>query len=62
MKKLRHHADKKNDKRRYCGAIAAPIINENVRRYILENGFFVIEPSGDNMKINVPPDFVPREF
>jgi len=62
MQKLRSDANRRNDTRRYCGAIAAPIMSDDIRRYVQENGFFSIEQSGDTMKINVPPDFVPREF
>jgi hypothetical protein len=62
MEKIRLHADKKQDKRKYCGAIAGAVMSGNVREYILQNGFFVIEQSGDTMKISVPDGFVPREF
>jgi len=62
MKKLRLDADQRNDKRKYCGAIAAAVMGENIRRLILETGFYVIEQTGDTMKINVPPGFVPKVF
>jgi hypothetical protein len=54
MKKLRLHADKNNDKRKYLGAIAGVVINENERRYAFKNGFYVIEPSGDAFTIAIP--------
>jgi len=62
MEKLRSDADKREDKRKYRGAIASAILNEDLRRNILRNGFYVIEQTGDTMKINVPPGFIAREF
>jgi len=62
MEKLRLYAKRKNDKRKYYGAIAAAIMSENIRRFILKKGMYVIEQSGDTMKINVPPEFVPRDW
>jgi predicted AAA+ superfamily ATPase len=59
---LRNHADKKQDKRRYQGAIAGAIINADVRNFILKNGFYVIEQSGDTVQINIPPGFKAREW
>jgi hypothetical protein len=33
-----------------------------VKAYALKNGFFVLEPSGDTMKIDVPRGFKPKEW
>jgi hypothetical protein len=54
MEKLRLHADFRNDKRIYLGAVAGAVMNDNVRTYILKSGFYVIEPSGETVKIEVP--------
>jgi hypothetical protein len=62
MEKLLRSANRKYDNRVYRGAIAAAIMGEDVRRHILENGFYVIEQAGDTMKIDIPPGFVPREW
>jgi len=59
---LRGHADKKQDKRRYQGAIAGAIISKAVRSYILKKGFYVIEQTGDTVQINIPPGFKAREW
>jgi hypothetical protein len=59
---LRRHADKNRDKRRYQGAIAGAVMSESVRRYILKKGFYVIEQSGDTVRINVPAGFKAREW
>jgi hypothetical protein len=59
---LRRHADRNQDKRRYQGAIAAAIISEPVRRYILKKGFYVIEQAGDTVQITIPKGFKAREW
>jgi len=62
IEKLRGYADRRQDKRKYRGAIAAAILNENIRREILNNGFYVIVQSGDTLKIDIPQKFVPRDW
>jgi len=59
---LRRRADDRNDKRTYFGAIAGAIMPQNVRDCIVQNGFYLIEQSGDTMMINVPDNFVPRHW
>ena len=54
MGKIRRHADLNNDKRQFLGAIAAAVIDEDTRRYALKQGFYIIEPSGENVKIVKP--------
>jgi hypothetical protein len=54
MEKIRRHADLHNDKRQFFGAIAATVIDEDVRRYALKQGFYLIEPSGEDVKIVKP--------
>jgi len=62
MEILRRHADDKQDKRRYQGAIAGAIISKAVRDYILKKGFYVIEQTGDTVQINIPQGFKAREW
>ncbi|MDR0301705.1 MAG: hypothetical protein LBI04_05240 [Treponema sp.] len=62
METIRRYADKKNDKRRFQGAIAAAILGDGVRRYILQNGFYVIEQTGDTVKITIPKNFKARDW
>ena len=59
---LRRRADKKNDTRKFQGAIAGAIVSDSVRNYAHKTGFYVIEQTGDTVKINIPENFVPREF
>jgi hypothetical protein len=54
MEKVRKYADENNDKREFFGAIATTIANDAVKEYALKKGFYVIEPSGENVKITKP--------
>ena len=59
---LRRRADARHDIRKFQGAIAGAIMNESVRDYAHKTGFYVIEQTGDTVKINIPKDFTPREW
>jgi hypothetical protein len=54
MEKLRRYADLHGDKRDLFGAMAATVVSERERDYALEKGFYVIEPSGEDVKITKP--------
>jgi hypothetical protein len=54
MEKLRRHADLHGDTRKFFGAMAAAVIDKDTRTYALRQGFYLIEPSGESVKI-VPP-------
>jgi len=54
MEKIRKYADEHGDKRQFMGAMAATITDESTREYALRNGLFVIEPSGENVKVTRP--------
>jgi hypothetical protein len=56
MEKLRAYADLHGDRRDLYGALAATVVNERERNYALENGFFVIEPSGEDVTVTTPDD------
>lgn len=62
MKVLRRHADSRGDRRKYRGAMAGAIIKKDARSYALKSGFYVIEQSGDTMKMDIPEGFVPQEW
>jgi hypothetical protein len=62
MEKLRRYADEHQDRRRLLGAVAGAIAAEGVKTFAVRNGFFVLEQSGDTVRISVPPDFKPREW
>jgi hypothetical protein len=50
------------DPRKIHGAIAGAIYENKVKEAVLEAGFYVVEQSGDTMKINVPEGFKPKEW
>ena len=54
LQKMRKYADLHGDKRIFLGAVAGVVITDNVRKYVLKQGFFVIEPSGEGFNITSP--------
>jgi len=48
--------------RKILGAIAGAIYEDDVKKAVREAGLYVIEQSGDTMKIDMPEDFIPREW
>jgi hypothetical protein len=63
MAKVRRHADLHGDQRKFLGAVAGMVMNEDMRKYVLQNGFFAIEPSGDTFNITMPEGkYHPREW
>jgi hypothetical protein len=61
IEKMRKYADLRGDKRVFLGAVAGVVVNDEVKKYALEQGFYLIEPSGDNFRIT-PPNGNPREW
>jgi hypothetical protein len=60
MKILRAYLDERNDSRKLLGAVAGAIVPSGLRTYVLKKGFYLIEQSGDTVKIEPPADFKPR--
>jgi hypothetical protein len=61
LEKMRTYADFHNDKRKFLGAVAGVVMTPNVKKYALEHGFYVIEPSGETFNIT-PPKGRPKEW
>jgi hypothetical protein len=57
---LRAYLDERGDTRKLLGAVAGAIVKAELKSYSLEKGFYVIEQSGDTVKIEVPEDFTPK--
>ena len=53
---------KRKDSRTIYGAIAGAIFGSIEKKAALEAGFYVLEQSGDTMKLEMPESFVPREW
>ena len=62
MEILRRRADSRHDTRKFQGAIAGAIMSNEVREYSHRAGFYVIEQTGDTVKITIPEGFTPREW
>jgi hypothetical protein len=62
MEKLRRYADEHRDRRKLLGAVAGAIVSEEVKAFAVKNGFFVLEQSGDTVRISIPEGFKPREW
>jgi hypothetical protein len=54
MEKVRRYADLKNDTRQFFCAIAALTAPNNVIAYALSNGFYLIMPAGEDVKVTKP--------
>jgi hypothetical protein len=61
LEKMRKYADLHGDKRTFLGAVAGVVIKDNVKKYVLKQGFFVIEPSGESFNIT-SPNGKPKEW
>ena len=61
LEKMRKYADLHGDKRTFLGAVAGVVMSENVKKYILKQGFFAIEPSGETFIIT-SPNGQPKEW
>jgi hypothetical protein len=62
MEKLRGYADRRNDNRKYIGAIVGMVVTEQVKEHAFKHGFPVLTPSGDRMELECPEGFSPKEW
>jgi hypothetical protein len=61
LEKLRRYADLHGDRRIILGAVAGVVMTPYVKKYALERGFYVIQPSGEILNI-IPPNGKPKEW
>jgi Holliday junction resolvase len=62
MEKLQGYAKEHGDKRKLLGALAGAIVKKDARDYAIQKGFYVIEQSGDTVKIEMPEKFKPKAW
>jgi hypothetical protein len=62
MKVLQGYAKEHGDKRKLLGAVAGGIMRKDARDYAVKSGFYVIEQSGDTLKIDMPKGFKPKAW
>ena len=53
---------KRSDTRKILGAIAGAVFESKEKEAAIEAGFYVIEQTGDTMKLDIPDGFTPREW
>ena len=61
LEKMRKYADLHGDKRTFLGAVAGEVVTDKEREYALEQGFYLIEPAGQDLNIT-PPNNKPKEW
>ncbi|MCL2878354.1 MAG: hypothetical protein FWF13_06200 [Acidobacteria bacterium] len=59
---LREARNRLHDKRKIMGAIAGAVFGAKEKDAACQAGLYVIEQSGDTMKIDMPQGFIPREW
>jgi hypothetical protein len=59
---LRAYADEHNDRRIWLGTVGGALLATDARKAALKAGFYLLEQSGDTVKIAVPEGFKPREW
>jgi hypothetical protein len=61
LEKMRKYANLHGDKRAFLGAVAGFAVTEEVGKMALQEGFYLIEPDGENFNI-IPPHNKPKEW
>ena len=59
---IREDMDEHNDKRKIYGAVAGAIFGTMEKNMAIEAGLYVLEQSGDTMKLAIPENFIPKEW
>ena len=62
MEILRRTADRQKDSRKLRGAAAGAIMGKAVKDYAVKKGLYVIEQTGDTVRIDIPQGFKVREW
>jgi hypothetical protein len=61
LEKMRRYADLRGDKRSFLGAVAGVVVTDKEKKYALDQGFYLVEPSGQDLSIT-PPSGKPKEW
>ena len=61
LEKMRKYADLHGDKRTFLGAVAGIVVTDDVKKYALSLGLYLIEYAGENFYITPPKD-KPKEW
>ena len=61
LEKMRSYANLRTDKRAFLGAVAGVVVKDDVRAHALQQGLYLVEPSGETFNIT-PPHNKPKEW
>ena len=59
---LREYRNRHKDTRKIRGAIAVAILPAGFKKQMLDAGLYILEQAGDTIKMDIPRDFVPRDW
>ena len=59
---LREDRLKYKDDRKILGAVAGAVFMKAAKQAAIKAGFYVLDQSGDTMKMDIPDGFVPRAW
>jgi hypothetical protein len=60
LERIRRDAFPSDESRRFIGCVAGAVADETVKNYAHKKGLYVLEQSGDTLKLDVPEGFTPR--
>ena len=61
IEKMRLYANLHGDRRTFLGAMGGVVMADDIKKFILKQGMFLIEPSGETFTIT-PPNGQPKEW
>jgi hypothetical protein len=62
MDTLRRIADEHDDRRVWLGAVGGALVSPDVPQAARKAGFYLLEQSGDTVRLLLPPDFKPKKW
>ncbi|MDR1256694.1 MAG: hypothetical protein LBJ86_02995 [Spirochaetaceae bacterium] len=60
LERIKREAFPPDESRRFIGCVAGAVADETVKNYAHKKGLYVLEQSGDTLKLDVPEGFTPR--
>jgi hypothetical protein len=59
LERIRREACPPDDSHKFIGCVAGAVVDESVKKYAHKKGLYVIEQSGDTLRLDVPEGFTP---
>jgi hypothetical protein len=60
LERIRNAACPPADSHKFIGCVAGAVVDETVKKYAHKKGLYVLEQSGDTVKLDIPEDFDPK--